>query len=100
MMLYKNMKVKVCLVDGDTNYIVAGVLHGDTLAPYQFIICLNNVLKTSTDLMKENGFKLAKERTRRYLTQTITDVDNADDIVLLPNIPTKAKSLLHSLECA
>ena len=44
---------------------VAGVLQGDILAPYLFIICLNYVLRTSNGLMKENGFKLAKERNRR-----------------------------------
>ena len=40
MMLYKNTKVKVHSLDGDTDYIdiVAGVLQGDTLAPYLFII--------------------------------------------------------------
>ena len=40
MMLYRNTKVKVHSLDGDTNYfdIVAGVLQGDTLAPYLFII--------------------------------------------------------------
>ena len=47
--------------------------------------------------MKENGFNLAKERSRRYLTQTITDVDYADDIALLVNTPTLAESLLYSL---
>ena len=68
MMLYKNTKVKVHSSDGDTDYldIVAGVLHGDTLAPYLFIICLDNVLRTSIDLMKENNFKLAKERSTNY----------------------------------
>ena len=50
--------------------------------------------------MKENGFKLAKERNRRYPAQTITDVDYADDIALLPNMPTQTKPLLHSLEGA
>ena len=35
--------------------------------------------------MKENGFTLAKARSRRYPTQTITDVDNTDDIGLLAN---------------
>ena len=68
MMLYRNMKVKVCSPDGDTDYvdIVAGVLQGDTLASYLFIICLDYVLKMSIDKMKENGFKLTKERSRRY----------------------------------
>ena len=65
-MLYKNTKVKVCSLDGDTDYfnIVAGVLQGDTLAPYLFIICLDYVLRMSIDLMKENSFKLIKERNR------------------------------------
>ena len=48
--------------------------------------------------MKENGFKLTKERSRKYPTQTITDVDYADDIALLANILAQAETLLHSLE--
>ena len=64
MMLYKNTKVKVRSPDGDTDYfnIVAGVRQRDTLAPYIFIICLAYVLRMSRDKMKDNGFKLAKER--------------------------------------
>ena len=58
MILYKNTKVKFHSVDGDTVYYdsVTGVLQGDTLAPYLFIICLDYMLRTSQDLMKENGF--------------------------------------------
>ena len=102
MMLYKYTKVKVCSPDGDTDYfdIVAGVLQGDTLAPYLFIICLDYVLRTSIDLIKENGFKLAKESSRRYPAQTITTVDYADDIALLANSSTQAESSQHSLERA
>ena len=50
-------------VDEITDYfdIVAGVLQGDTLAPYLFIISLDYMLRTSIDIMKDNGFKLAKE---------------------------------------
>ena len=97
---YVTMKVKVHSLDRDTDYFdtVAGVLQGDRLDPYLFIICQGYMLRMSIDLMKENGFKLAKERSRRYPTQTITDTDYADDIVLLANIPTQAESLLHSLE--
>ena len=59
---------KVRSLDVDTDYfdIVAGVLQGDTLAPYLFIICLDYILRTSIDKIKENGFKLTKERSRRY----------------------------------
>ena len=80
MIRYKNWKVKVCSLDEDTDffYIVAGVL---------FIICIDYVLRTSTDKMKDNGFKLAKERSRRYPAKTITDADYVDDIALLANAP-------------
>ena len=100
--LYRNTKVKVCSPVGDTDYfdIVAGVLQGDRLAPYLFIICLDYVLKTSIDKFKENGFKLTKERSRRYPVQTITDADYADDIALLANAPARVETLLHSLERA
>ena len=50
--------------------------------------------------MKDNGFKLAKERSRRYPAKIITDVDYADDIALLTNTSAKAEYLLHSLEQA
>ena len=52
MMFYKNMKAIVHSHNGDTSFfnIVAGVLQGDTLTPYMFIIC--------RDLIKENGFTL------------------------------------------
>ena len=87
--LYRNTKVKVRSPDGDgdTEYfdIVAGVLQGDTLAPYLFIICLDYVLRTSIDKIRENGFELTKKRSRRYPEKTITDADYADDIAILAN---------------
>ena len=102
MILYRNTKVKVCSLDGDTEYfdIVAGVLQGDTLAPYLFIICLDYVLRTSIDKISENGFELTKKRSRRYPAKTITDADYPDDIAILANTPNQAKTLLHSLERA
>ena len=100
--LYRNTKVKVRSPDGDTEYfdIVAGVLQGDTLAPYLFIICLDYVLRTSIDKIKENGFELTKRRSKRYPATTITDTDYADDIAILANTPDQAETLLHSLERA
>ena len=102
MMLYKNMKVKVRSPDGDTYFfdIVTGVLQGDALAPYLLIICLDYMFWMSGDLMKENGFTLAKARSRRYPAQTIMNADYADDIALLANTPAQAESLLHSLKQA
>ena len=85
MMLYKNIKSKSPLTDGDS------LLRHCS-------ICIDYVLRTSIDLMKENCFKLTKERSRRYLAQTITDADDVDDRVLLANTPALAESLLRNLE--
>ena len=100
--LYRNTKVKVRSPDGNTEYfdIVAGVLQGDTLAPYLFIICLDYVLRTSIDKIRENSFELTKKRSRRYPAKIITDADYADDIALPANTPNQAVTLLHSLERA
>ena len=102
MMLSRNTKVKVRSPDEDTDYFdsVAGVLHGDTLAPYFFIVRLDYVLRTSIDKIKENGFTLTKERSRSYPAKTITAIDYANDIKLLANTPAQAETLLHSMERA
>ena len=94
--------MKVRSPDGDTEYfdIVAGVRQGDTLAPYLFIICLDYVLRTSIDKIREHGFELTKERSRRYPAKTITDANYADDIALLSSTPNQAETLLHSVERA
>ena len=77
--------------------IVAGVLQGDTLAPYLFIICLDYMLRTSIDKIKENSFELIKKRSKKYPAKTITNVDY---IANLANTPAQAETLLHSLEQA
>ena len=102
MMIYRNTKLKVCSLDRDTDYfdIIAGVLQWDTLASYLFIICLDYVLRTSINKMKENSFKLIKERSRRYPAQTITNADYKDDIAPLVNAPAQTETQLHSLERA
>ena len=100
--LYGNTKVKVHSPDGDTEYfdIVAGVLQGDTLVPYLFVICLDYVLRRSIDKIRENGFELTKKRSRRYSAKTITDADYVDDITILANTTNQDETLLHSLEWA
>ena len=97
-----SFSVDETLLHGDTEYfdIVAGVLQGDTLAPYLFIICLDYVLRTSIDKIRENGFELTKRRRKKYPAKTITDADYADDLALLANRPNQAETQLHSLERA
>ena len=43
--MYENTKAKVITPDGETEFIkiVAGILQGDTLAPYLFAIVLNTL---------------------------------------------------------
>ena len=86
MILYRNTKVKVRSPDGDTEYFD--------------IICLDYVLRTSIDKIRENGFELTTRRSKRYPAKTITDADYADDLALLANTPNRAETLLHSLERA
>ena len=99
MMLYKNAKVKVHSLDEHTDYfgIVAGVLQGDTLAPYPFIICRDYVLRTSIDFKKENGFKLAKEGSRRYPSHKLLRTRTMPMTAFLANSHAQAKTLFHSL---
>ena len=100
MMLQKIQKQKSAPRMGKENFdIVAGVLQGDTLARYLFIICLDYVLRTSIELMKDNGFKLTKERSRRYHAQTITDMDYANDIAILANTQAETSGWLHKPPC-
>ena len=96
MMLYKNMKVKVCSPDGHTDYfdIVADVLQGDTLTPYLFIICQDYWFN------ERKWFQADKGKKQKILAQTITDMDYTDDIALLANTPIQAETLQHSLEWA
>ena len=80
----------------ETDYfdIIAGVLHRATVAPCLLIICLDYMLRTSVDKIKENGFKLTKEKSRRYPAKTINDADYVNDIALLANAPAQAETLL------
>ena len=63
MMLYKNTQAIVHSTYDDINFfdIIVGMLQGATLAPHLFIICLDNELRTSIDLMRENGFTLKRQ---------------------------------------
>ena len=51
MILYNNTRSMVRSQDRDTPFfdITTGVLQGDTLAPFIFIICLDYILKISLD---------------------------------------------------
>ena len=74
MIINKNTKVKVRSPDEDIDFfgIVAGVLQGDILPLYLFIICQDSALRMSIDLVKENGFTLKKKKGKK---QTIPRIN-------------------------
>ena len=100
MMMYHNTRLMVRSPDGDTDFlnITAGVLQGDTLAPFICIICLDYVLRKALDKNLDLGFTLTKQKGRRHPAKTITDADYADDLAVLADYLKDATSLLHSVE--
>ncbi len=84
--MHENTRAKVISPDCETDFfeIKAGVLQGDTLAPYLFAIVLDYVMrKTFAGRDTELGFTLHKQRSRRNPAVTFTDMDFADDLALL-----------------
>ena len=64
MILYRNTKSVVRSQDDDTELfdILAGVLQGDTLAPFLFERCLGYVLRLSGDKCNEYGLTSKKQK--------------------------------------
>ena len=100
MMLYQDTSSMVCSPDGNTEFfdIIAGVLQGDTLAPYIFNICRDYVLRRAIDENKELGLTLTKQKSRRHPGKKITDADYADDRAVLADTLKDATTLLHNIE--
>ena len=98
--MYRNTSAQVISPDGmsDCFAINTGVLQGDPLAPFLFIICLDYVLRTV--LKDDDGFTLKRQRSRRCPAQTLSDLDYADDIALLDNSIKDAQDLLIRVETA
>jgi hypothetical protein len=88
--LYDNSESTVKINGQFTEYfkINTGVLQGDTLAPFLFIIVLNFVLERSYDNDNDNQFGFSTTKNEK-----ITDLDFADDIVLFDD--NKEKAVLH-----
>ena len=82
---YPKTMAKVVSLDGETAVFMLrdGVLQGDTLAPYIFIIVLHYALHQATNDHEKLGFTIKPGRTKRVGPVTLTDLDFADDIALL-----------------
>ena len=84
--MYTNTKAKVISPDGETEMfdITTGVLQGDTLAPFLFIIVLHYAMrKAMAGKEEELGFTITPRRSRRHPKDVLADLDFADDIALL-----------------
>ena len=98
---YAETWAKVRTADGETEafQILAGVLQGDTLAPFLFIVALDYALRSAIDGREEElGFTLQKRASRRVAAKMVTDFDFADDISLLSDTVEQACTLLLAVE--
>ena len=100
--LYTNTSSTILTSDGETAFssIQEGILQGDTLAPFLFIIVVDYVLGMSVDTINDKGYQLNPKRSSRYPAKYLTDTDFAEDIALICQSLENAQALLQSLEQA
>ena len=82
--LYKNSKSAV-MVDGglsDPFDVTTGVLQGDVLTPFLFVVLVDYLLKKATSQF-DSGVVTHPRRSRRHPAKSLNDLDFADDIALL-----------------
>ena len=100
-LMHQDTKAKVISPDGETDQfdVLAGVLQGDTLAPYLFCIVVDYIMRKSIEGREEQlGFTIIPRRSRRARPVIITDLDFADDIALVSGRIDAAQLLLHYVE--
>ena len=98
---YHKTKAKVITPDGETGEFdtYGGVLQGDTLAPYLFIIVLDYCLRLAINGREEHlGFTINPRRSRRVGLLMITHLDFTDDIALVSDTACQAQELLDRVE--
>ena len=101
--IYEDSSAVVITPDGETSsfQILAGVLQGDTLAPFLFIVVLDYVMRHALEnISLDTGIVLEERRSRRHPETRLHDLDFADDIALLSTSIPAAETLLHSIENA
>ena len=99
--MYAFTRARVVTPDGNSEEfdILAGVMQGDTLAPFLFIIVLDYALrKAISGREQELGFTLTPRKSRRHSAVVLTDLDYADDISLLSDNVEQAQELLNRVE--
>ena len=82
---YSRTRARVITTDGTTElFDILGVMQGDTLAPYLFIIVLDYAPRRAIGGREEElGFTLVPRKSRRVPPVNIIDLGFVDDIALL-----------------
>ncbi|XP_071943549.1 uncharacterized protein [Antedon mediterranea] len=83
------------MVDGNISNsfsVTTGVLQGDVLAPYIFIILVDYLLLRSSEC--DSGVVTCPRKSRSYPAKILNDLDFADDIALLESSIPRAQSQL------
>ena len=75
----------------------AGILQGDTLAPFLFFIVVDYALRQSVDKIRDNGLMVGR-RSGRQSEKYLTYLDYADNVALIAEHITSAQALLLSFE--
>jgi hypothetical protein len=99
-LLYDSSHSRVKTIDGLTDFFrtLIGVLQGDTLAPFLFIIVLDYVLRNCMTL--DHGLTIIPRQSRRVPAVRVTDLDFADDLALTADTIEQVQQLLSDLETA
>ena len=90
------------MVDGNISEpfeVSTGVLQGDVLAPFLFIILVDYLLKKATSNF-DSGAVTHPRRSKRYPVKVLNDLDFADDIALLESTIPRAQAQLTSTAAA
>ena len=96
--MYDNTSASVLTADGETGVFntSSGVLQGDTLAPFLFILLLDWVLRVAIP-DDSNGFLITRKIGKRHPEQRISVLGYADDLALVSSSPAGAQAMLNSL---
>ena len=100
MTIYKNSRSRVLLNDKQSKEfeITTGVLQGDTLAPFLFIICIDYVLKRAEQQLPKAGFTTQPRKSSREPEGKLFDFDFTDDIALLSDTFGNAQAQFINLK--
>ena len=98
--MYKNTSALVVIPESNNDIFQmgSGVLKGDSLAPFLFIICLDYTLSTS--MFSSNGLNLKRRESRKVPPKKLAELAFANDIALMKDMINKDRSLLQKIETA